>query len=551
MFYCELNFFYKTGMLLGGYKAIDTNINVFNKFFFLGKRKSFFIVNYNRFLYNFRISLFFLYRLISLRGKILSFDDRSYIRRCLIFFLKRANQNYIVRHWIGGTLTNFKNFQIFFSQISKGFLSVKKYYDLYLYYYGLRTMQQLPSLIILTNITEENVCLQEGFRLGIPLMGLLDITTKNTNGLTFPIFSNKNTFKSLIIFYSIIGDSLLYGWLKPVSFFFYKFFKRLKKYKKKYFVEKLLNYNLYNSKLLFFFQRLLKQNFNKFLFLHCYNNYILYFFKKYKFLKFKFLLNFTIFFKIKFQKKFFENSFIFFWFIKKILKIKRRKRRKIFKKFFRYKKKKIYKIFKFFKKRVKFVFRKMFKKFLIRFLKKNSKINFVIKYNKYKNYYKKLNVSLVLKKAKYEEEHIENILEEFDELPEERKLKALKKLYETFEKIPLNYLEESSNLRKFVTKFNLYNLKSLKIITKKIRFCFKYTGIFVGKKKISKKLTNINKEIINLLKFFKNNKFLKTKFFYNTLFNQRRKNINFGQKKFLLKRKFQNKLNILTSIKND
>jgi len=98
------------------------------------------------------------------------------------------------------------------------------YYDLYLYYYGLRTMQQLPSLIILTNTTEENVCLQEGFRLGIPLMGLVDITTKNTNGLTFPIFSNKNSFKSLIIFYSIIGDSLLYGWLKPVSFFFCNFF---------------------------------------------------------------------------------------------------------------------------------------------------------------------------------------------------------------------------------------------------------------------------------------------------------------------------------------
>jgi len=120
------NFFYKTGMYLGGNKSINTELNLFNLVFFLGKRKSFFIINYQHFIYNIRICLFFLYRLISLRGKILAFDDRFYIRRCLIFFFNRANQNYVIKHWIGGTLTNFKNFQIFFLQITKGLLSVKK-----------------------------------------------------------------------------------------------------------------------------------------------------------------------------------------------------------------------------------------------------------------------------------------------------------------------------------------------------------------------------------------------------------------------------------------
>jgi ribosomal protein S2 len=310
------NFFYKTGMYLGGNKSINTELNLFNLVFFLGKRKSFFIINYQHFIYNIRICLFFLYRLISLRGKILAFDDRFYIRRCLIFFFNRANQNYVIKHWIGGTLTNFKNFQIFFLQITKGLLSVKKYYDLFIYYYGLKNMQQMPSLVILTNPNEENVAFQETFRLAIPVVSLVDINTKNTFGITFPIPSSTTNKKSLFIFYSILGDSLMYGFLKPVSYFFNLFIKRLKKIRQNIFLDQKIYQITYNNIIHLFFKKVIN-NF-KIVDIFLKNKYLKYIQKR-KIFNLRFFFNIGS--KKKIHKKFFKNSFFVLWALKRILKL--------------------------------------------------------------------------------------------------------------------------------------------------------------------------------------------------------------------------------------
>jgi ribosomal protein S2 len=330
----NLNFFYKTGMHFGGNKSLDGKLNLFNLVFFLGKRKSFFIINYQHFIYNMRICLFFLYRLVSLRGKILGFDDRFYVRRCLIFFFNRANQNYVIKHWIGGTLTNFRNFQTFFFQITKGLLSVKKYYDLFIYYYGLKNMQQMPSLVILTNPSGENIAFQETFRLAIPVVSLVNIDTKNTFGITFPIPSNTTTKKSLFIFYSIFGDSLIYGFLKPVSYFFSLFIKRLKKIRQNIFLNQKIYQTPYNHIIHLFF----KKTINNFKIMDIFfkNKYLKYLQKR-KIFNLKFFFNIGN--KKKIHKKFFKNSFFILWSLKKVLN-KKKKKEKYLKRFLNIKKSK-------------------------------------------------------------------------------------------------------------------------------------------------------------------------------------------------------------------
>jgi ribosomal protein S2 len=501
MFIYDLNFFYKTGLYIGGLKTLDVEVNKFNLVFFLYKRKSFLIVNYEKFIYIMRIFLFFLYKLISLRGKILAYDDRFYIRRCLIFFLSRANQNYIIKHWIGGTLTNFRNFQSFFFQIAKGLLSIKKYYDLFIYYYGLKSMQQIPSLVVFTNAKDKNISFQEVFRLAIPSASLVDIITKNVFGITFPIPSNSINLKSLIIFYSLLGDSLLYGFLKPVSYFFNLFLKRLKKSRQSFFFNDLLYSKIYNNVINLFFKKLIKNTKMLDVFL---KNKFFFFCKKKKIFNLKFFLNKRL--KKIFSKKFFKNSFIFLFSLKKILKMKKRRRRK-FKKIFKYrkrlKKRKFFKIFKIIKKKFLKIFRKNFRYIFKKLYKRKLRLNFIIFYNKYKNYYRKNMFTKISKIIQYEEKHIEAILEEFDELPQERKEKQLKKFYKNFEKLKIFYLEKNDKVKNLVENKKFFIIKYNK---------FKYMNIDKVKNKffiLLKKITKSKKEkkteiVLYDINFYKN-----------------------------------------------
>lgn len=537
MYLNNLNFFYRTGMFIGGIRNIDSELNKFNIVFFLGKKKSFFIINYKRFVYNIRICLFFLYRLISLRGKVLGYDDRFYIRRCLVFFFKRANQNYIIKHWIGGTLTNFKKFRIFFFQILKGYISIKKYYDLFLYYYGLKTMHQIPSLMIFTNLNNENVALQESFRLAIPIISLIDIITKNIFGITFPIPCNLNNRKTLIIFYSIIGDTFLYGLLRPVSYFFNMFLKRLKTIRKL-----LLSYQIFNQKIytniISYLKIKLKKKFelsNFFLI----NNFC-YYFRKKKLFNLKFFFNYK---KKKFIKEFFKISFFISWSLKNLLKIKKKnkKRKNMYKRIFKYKKKqkkyKFFNGFKILKKKLNKILKKTYLSYFKKYLRKYKYLNYIILYYQYRNQYKKRQINLLLKQAENEQEDIEDILEEFNDLPEDRKIKKLKKLNENFEKLKIIYLKKDLDITNkfikinFVKKFNLIKL---------LKFKVKKKGFFLLKKLKTSNLKNYEL-IIDMLR----NNILFINFKNNNNFNNKQKELDFFLKKkknylFLLKNRREN-----------
>ncbi len=533
MFLLQPNFFYNAGMHLGGSKSSNVTINNFNSNLFYGKRKSFYVFNYKFFIYNLRISLFFLYRLISLRGKVLAFDDRFEIRRCLLFFLNRARQYYIVKNWVGGTLTNFKNFQVFFVQILKGSLSFKKYDDFFFYFYGMRNMYQLPSLVILSNPSASVVSLQESFRIGVPIMSLININTLNTNVLTFPIPGNNYDFKSVFVFYSIIGDCLLFSLFKPVSLFFIKFFKRLKLFRKFFFFE-ISNFFFPLKKNWLVFKNVLKKQHNN-IFLSFF-----YYLNKTKLLKNKKIFNnYIILKKKRFNNKFFLNSFILSWFIKKVLK--KKKVKKSFKRIFRYKtKKKKLKIIKLiFKKSILFLKKKIASR-IKSFILFRNKTKIEQKYLGLKNHYKELGFKIIQNNADFENEKLEEVLEEYDELPDERKKKFLKKLSETLEKMPssivfvkdfLNIEEEINllkdkkiifNLDEFLTKKKIsfidnYNFKAwskYNRINKSINFIISNKIKFLFEKKIKKNQNDLFIKNYFQFKLIKKKKLLKIKFLY-------------------------------------
>jgi hypothetical protein len=269
-------------------------------------------------------------------------------------------------------------------------------------------------------------------------------------------------------------------------------------------------------------------------------------FLKNKYLKYiqkRKIFNLRFFFNIgskkKIHKKFFKNSFFVLWALKRILKIKK-KRKKIFKKIFKYKKKqkrnKFFKIFKKFKIRSNKIFKKIYFSFLKRYFKKYLNLNFIIIYNEYKQFYRKQILARILKNSVYEQKHIDLILEEFDELPEERKNKELKKLHKNFEELQSIYIDidENFQIKKlkqnkilFVKKFNYLKISNIKKI--KTSFFIASDKSHIKKNiKLEKKKNLIKYSEIFFNKDFykmKNNNlfwFLKIKRDYINLFKKRR-----------------------------
>jgi len=73
------SFFSRTGFHFGGLKSKDKDINFQNYPVFLGKRSNLMVIDLKHTFYSLRISLFFLIKIITLRGKILGIETREFV----------------------------------------------------------------------------------------------------------------------------------------------------------------------------------------------------------------------------------------------------------------------------------------------------------------------------------------------------------------------------------------------------------------------------------------------------------------------------------------
>ena len=218
-----------------GEKILTSKLNTFNKYMLYGSRKSFLVVNLDEFFFSLRLLIFFIIRLVSLRGNVLIADSRLFLRSCLIFFMLRSKHHFQFYKWIGGTFSNFKFFRSFFLFIYKGFISVQKYLSFIEYNLGLLKMRTLPSLLIATNPDEQVGLLQETFRVGIPTAATLNAFSFNYS-INFSLFYNNVDKKSMIFFLQMIRNSLFCGYYKELLIFFKDFFRRISNIRKSFFL---------------------------------------------------------------------------------------------------------------------------------------------------------------------------------------------------------------------------------------------------------------------------------------------------------------------------
>lgn len=140
---------------------------------------------------------------------------------------KRAGVFYINRRWLGGLLTNFQtirksinrmkdieNMQAdgTFDNLKKKEIArlVKEKEKLEKNLSGIREMAHLPAAIFLIDSKKEEIAVEEGNRLNIPIVGLID-TNCDPGKIDFPIPGNDDAMKSIRLITSLIADSVIEG----------------------------------------------------------------------------------------------------------------------------------------------------------------------------------------------------------------------------------------------------------------------------------------------------------------------------------------------------
>ncbi|MBN1755988.1 30S ribosomal protein S2 [bacterium] len=140
---------------------------------------------------------------------------------------QRCGMYYITARWLGGMLTNFQTVRSSVRRMSrlekmrsdgtydmltkKEILSLEKQYaKLDNMFSGIREMKELPDLLYIVDIEQENIALEEAYKLNIPTIAIVD-TDCNPEKVDFPIPANDDAMRSIRLITKFIADAILEG----------------------------------------------------------------------------------------------------------------------------------------------------------------------------------------------------------------------------------------------------------------------------------------------------------------------------------------------------
>lgn len=137
----------------------------------------------------------------------------------------RCGMFYMNDRWLGGTLTNFKTIKSRIEMLNKinnmeatgqfellpkkEVSALKAERDkLETVLGGIKTMNSLPGAIFVVDINNEDICVKEARKLGIPLVGLVD-TNCNPDLVDYVIPGNDDAIRAIKLIASIIANAVI------------------------------------------------------------------------------------------------------------------------------------------------------------------------------------------------------------------------------------------------------------------------------------------------------------------------------------------------------
>lgn len=139
-----------------------------------------------------------------------------------------CNQFFVVKRWLGGTLTNFSTIKTsidrlkridqmrergeldYFSKKERAQIE-KEYTRLNDYLEGIREMKEPPAALFVVDLNKEHIAVAEAKRLRIPVIGIAD-TNANPEVIEYPIPGNDDAIRSIKLFANLIAEAYNEGW---------------------------------------------------------------------------------------------------------------------------------------------------------------------------------------------------------------------------------------------------------------------------------------------------------------------------------------------------
>jgi ribosomal protein S2 len=192
-------------LLIEGLFQVGTHIGVVQKDvsssmyrFILGFKNKRSIINLKTTLFLLRRALFFLQKIIQDNGGILIVCSNKSLRSYLSSFATRNNFVFIGGPWVGGGLTNLKEYKKRLHPFDVGYhFSLSKYHEKYKKFIN---VSKHPSVVIFFGVESCEYALIEAFNLNIPIIALANTNFQLVSKVDYLIPCNTYSFEFISFF---------------------------------------------------------------------------------------------------------------------------------------------------------------------------------------------------------------------------------------------------------------------------------------------------------------------------------------------------------------
>lgn len=185
------------------------------------------IIDLHKSLSNSQRAAEFAYKVASQGGRMIFVGTKKQAAETVVQAAQKCGQFYVVKRWLGGTLTNFSTIKQsidrlkridqmrekgqldFFSKKERSQIE-KEYGKLLEYLEGIREMKEPPAALFIVDLNKEHIAVAEAKKLSIPVIGIAD-TNCDPDRIDYPIPGNDDAIRSIKLFAELVADSYLEG----------------------------------------------------------------------------------------------------------------------------------------------------------------------------------------------------------------------------------------------------------------------------------------------------------------------------------------------------
>jgi small subunit ribosomal protein S2 len=194
------------------------------KKFIFDARNGIYIIDLNKTLTQLETACEFLAKTVAGGGSILFVGTKKQAQEAVKTSAKSSGQLFVTERWLGGTLTNLKTIKRSLGRINdiekmEADGSISKYVKqeqsalrreaarLFKNLDGIRTMDNMPSVMFVIDIKREHNAIAEARRLKIPIVALVD-TNCDPDLVDYPIAGNDDAIRSVRLILSVVVQAI-------------------------------------------------------------------------------------------------------------------------------------------------------------------------------------------------------------------------------------------------------------------------------------------------------------------------------------------------------